>query len=39
MLKTLLTDTLETGYEESGDPAFGPVVLLHWAQSTGQVNY
>jgi pimeloyl-ACP methyl ester carboxylesterase len=29
MLKTLLTDTLEIGYEERGDPAFRPIVLLH----------
>ncbi|MBV8585704.1 MAG: alpha/beta hydrolase [Verrucomicrobia bacterium] len=29
MLKTLETDTLQIAYEESGDPAFTPVVLLH----------
>jgi pimeloyl-ACP methyl ester carboxylesterase len=29
MLKTVLTDTLEIAYEEAGDPAGGPVILLH----------
>jgi pimeloyl-ACP methyl ester carboxylesterase len=29
MLKTLQTDTLQIAYEENGDPAFTPVVLLH----------
>jgi pimeloyl-ACP methyl ester carboxylesterase len=29
MLKTVLTDTLEIAFEEAGDPAGGPVILLH----------
>jgi pimeloyl-ACP methyl ester carboxylesterase len=29
MLRTLQTETLQIAYEESGDPAFRVVVLLH----------